>query len=209
MSRPHSEAGTDRPAATPLHHGLAMTRILLFATAAALIGATASASATAQKTVVGPGEKQTTTAVIQKIDVPDRFVVLRGDDGTDVGVFAPPEFTRFDELRVGDRVTITYYQSTVYTLKGRRQPRPSVSEEVSVLESDSTLPGATLSHQVTERVTVKSVDRKSGSITVTEPSGRTVTRHVDRASDLDGVKKGDHIDITYTAAILAAVTRAK
>jgi len=162
-----------------------------------------------QKTVAGPGATETTTAVIQKIDVPDRFVVLRGDDGRDVGVVAPPEFTRLNELRVGDRVTITYYESTVYQLKGRHDRRPDVAEEVAGVESDSRLPGGTLSHQVIERVTVKAVDRTSGSITVTGPSGGTSVRRVSRPADLDGVKKGDHIDITYTEAVLASVSRAR
>jgi hypothetical protein len=175
----------------------------------AAISAVTPAPAATQKTVVGPGEKETATAVIQKVDAPHRFLVLRGDDGTDVGVFAPPEFTRFNELRVGDHVTITYYRSTVYKLQGRHRQPPAVSEEVSAVENESTLPGATFSHQVVERVTVKAVDRQSGSITVTGPSGQTVVRHVSDLSSLDGVRKGDHVDIVYSEAVLTSVTRAK
>jgi hypothetical protein len=62
---------------------------------------------------------------------------------------------------------------------------------------------------MTERVTVKAVDPKAASITVTSSSGQTVTRHVDNPSDLNGVKPGDHVDITYTQAVLATVTHAK
>jgi hypothetical protein len=46
-------------------------------------------------------------------------------------------------------------------------------------------------------------------ITVVGRDGRTISRHVHNPSDLEGVKKGDHIDITYTNALLASVTRAK
>ena len=120
---------------------------------------------------------------------------------------SPPEFTRFNELRVGDRVTITYYQSTIYHLIGRHARPPKVSEQIAATESASPLPGATFSHQATERVTVTNIDRKAASITVINSSGQTVTRHVDNPSDLEGVSKGDHIDITYTQAVLATVTR--
>jgi len=186
-----------------------MWRIPLIAVAIALACTMAPRVAAAQKTIVRPGVTETTTAVIEKIDFKDRFVRLRGDDGEELGVFAPPELPRFTELRVGDHVTITYHESTVYRLKGRHAPRPAVSEEVAATESRSPLPGATFTHQVTERVTVKAVDRKAGSITVTSSSGETVTRRVDNPSDLDGVKPGDYIDITYTQAVLVNVTRAK
>jgi Cu/Ag efflux protein CusF len=184
-----------------------MSRTILLA--AAVMCTIGAAHIAAQKTVSVPGETETTTATIRKIDAPNRFVVLRGDDGSDVGVFAPPEFTRFDELLVGDRVTITYYESTVYQLKRRHSRTPAVSEEVSAVESSSSLPGATFSHQTTERVTVKKVDREASLITVVGRDGLTISRHVQDPSRLEGVKKGDHIDITYTKALLATVTRAK
>jgi len=124
-------------------------------------------------------------------------------------VFAPPEFTRLNELRTGDTVTITYYESIVYRFRRPGSPRPTVSEEVAAVESKSALPGATFSHQLTETVTVKAVDRDVPSITVIGRDGRTVSRHVDNSSDLAGVNPGDHIDITYTEALLATVSRAK
>jgi hypothetical protein len=44
---------------------------------------------------------------------------------------------------------------------------------------------------------------------VTTSDGRTVTRKVDKKSNLEGVKPGDKIDITYTEALLTSVERAK
>ena len=190
-----------------LHSDLGMSRIHVITVAIALTCTMEARVAADQKTIVRPGVTETTTAVIEKIDTKGRFVLLRGDDGEEVGVFAPPELPRFTELRVGDRVTITYYESTVYRLKGRHAPRPAASEEIAGTESASPLPGATFSHQATERVTVKAVDRKAASITVVGSSGQTITRRVDNPSDLDGVKPGEHIDITYTYAVLVNVTR--
>ena len=177
--------------------------------AIALIGTIASSQAMRQKTVITPGEIETATMTIRRIDVAKRFVVLRGDDGSEMGVFAPPEFTRFNELQMGDRVTITYYESIVYQLRRPYTSRPAVSDEAAATESRAALPGATFSHQVTESVTVTAVNRDAGSITVKSRDGRTVSRRVQNPSDLDVVKRGDHIDITYTEAVLATVARAK
>src|SRR5262245_52275261 len=110
------------------------------------------APAIAQKTITRSGETITATATVQQIDLARRYVVLRGDDGAEIGVFAPPEFVRLNEIRVGDAVTITYYESIVYRIHRPGTPRPPVSEEVTAVESKSALPGATFSHQVTERV---------------------------------------------------------
>src|SRR5580704_1565203 len=194
-----------RDAGRPVALAAVMSRALLVVvvTLSCTIGA---AHIAAQKTVTVPGETETATATIKKIDVRSRFVLLGDEDGSDVGVFAPPEFTRFDELRVGDHVTITYYQSTVYKLKHPRAPTPAVSEEVGAVASASPLPGATFSLQTTERVTVKAVDRKAALITVAGADGRRISRHVHNPSDLEGVKTGEHIDITYTNALLASVT---
>jgi hypothetical protein len=163
----------------------------------------------AQKTVTRPGQTVSATATIQELDVARRFVVLRGDDGSKVGVFAPPEFTLFDELRTGDRVTFTYYESIVYQVKARHAARPRVSEEFAATESASKLPGGTLAHQITGTVTVEAVDREAPAITVVTADGRVVSRKLEDRSLLDGVKRGDRIDITYTEALLASVARAQ
>jgi hypothetical protein len=177
--------------------------------AVAVMSVTVTLPVMAQKTVVKSGDTAKATAIIQQIDPARRFVRLRRDDGSEIGVFAPPELARFNELMIGDTVTISYYESIVYRLRRPGTPRPSVSDEVGGKESAGPLPGATFSHQVTERVTVRAVNQDIPSVTVVSRDGRIVTRHVDDPSDLVGVQKGDLIDITYTEALLATVARAK
>jgi hypothetical protein len=80
----------------------------------AMMCATIAWPAAAQPTLTTAGDTATETATIERLDHARRFVVLRGADGSELGVFAPPELTRFSELRVGDVVTLTYYESVVY-----------------------------------------------------------------------------------------------
>jgi len=82
----------------------------------AMMCATITSPVIAQTTVVGAGSTETATATIRRIDPTTRFVVLSGDDGSEMGVFAPPEFTRLNELRVGDVVTITYTEAVLATV---------------------------------------------------------------------------------------------
>jgi len=159
--------------------------------------------------VTTPGETLTEIATITKVDAAKRYVVLRGDDGSEIGAFAPPEFKRFNELRAGDRVTFTYYESTVFRVRPAHGARPAVSEEVAATESAAAQPDATFSHQSTQTVTVEAVDRDAPSITVVTADRRVVSRKVEDRSLLEGIKHGDRIDITYTEALLANVTRAR
>lgn len=185
-----------------------MMRIVLAIT----IGVLCTVSATslrAQTVVIGPRTPVTTTATIARIDLASRLVALRGADGSVQNFYAPPEFTRIDELRVGDTVTITYYESIAYRIARRGDHAASARDESTAMETTSALPGAVQSRRLTKRVTVTAVDRRASSIRVRDGRGGVVSMRVEQASDLDGVKPGDHIDVTYTEAVLATVSRAK
>ena len=179
------------------------------AAALVMMCATMARPAVAQPTFTTAGDTATETATIEQLDHVRRFVVLRGADGSELRVFAPPELTRFSELRVGDVVTLTYYESVVYQVRSRHAPKPGVSEEVAAHESGGALPGGTVSHQTTQSVTVEAVDPDVPSITVVTADGHLLTKKVDNRSMLVGVTRGDRVDITYTEALLATVTRVR
>ena len=59
----------------------------------------------------------TLRGTIQAIDQTARTVVIKGDKGNLVTLDVPPSVTRFDEVKVGDIVTITYYDRVSVRLK--------------------------------------------------------------------------------------------
>jgi hypothetical protein len=181
------------------------TKVLLCA-ASLLASATIASAQT--KTVTKPGEKVTVTATIQAIDSTTRRITFRNTDGSEDTVTAGPEVQRFNELKVGDKVTFTYYESTVYQLRKGGTDKMA-TEAGALMPGGRKLPGGTMARQTVQTVTVKSVDMSVPSITVTTSDGRTVTRKVEKKSNLEGVKPGDKIDITYTEALLTSVDRPK
>ena len=62
---------------------------------------------------------------------------------------------------------------------------------------------------MTTTVTVKAVDMTAPSITVETTDGRTLTRRVADRKNLEGVKAGDRIDITYSQAFIVLAEPAK
>ena len=66
-----------------------------------------------------------------------------------------------------------------------------------------------LGAQQTTTVTVKAVDMNVPSITVVTADGRTLTRKIAEKKNLEGVKAGDQIDITYTQAVVVSAQPGK
>jgi Cu/Ag efflux protein CusF len=166
-----------------------------------------SAMVLAQQTVIRRGDMVKASATIEQIDKANRMITFKNDDGTEDTVSAGPEFKRFDELKVGDKVNMTYYESTVIQVRKPGEPPLQAKSGSGMTGTSGALPGGTISRQTVKTVTVKQVDPDAGSITVVTADGRTLTRKVRDRSALKGVTVGDHIDIAYTEAVLASVER--
>ena len=149
------------------------------------------------------------TATIVAIDSTQRIVTLRTSSGEEDSLAVGPEVKRFNELKVGDRINMTYTESIVVTTQPPGTPAKPSTVGAAVTPGSGKAPSATAAGQVTTTVTVKAVDPAVPSITVTTADGRTVTRKIDNKKNLEGVKPGDKLDITYTRAVILSVDPAK
>ena len=148
------------------------------------------------------------TATIEAIDRTARRITLKGPEGNLAVVQADPSMRRFDELKVGDKVTATYYESTVVNVRkpGEKAPPPA---DAAVTRGTGASPSATVAAQETVTVVVQSVDTKNQAVTVKKQDGGIVSMRVRNPKYLAMVKAGDTVDITFTAAMLFEVTPAK
>lgn len=177
-----------------------MTRGMMFGVAVALVVASvAEAGQTVTKS-----ESVSATVTIQAIDKANRLVTLRDEKGAEDTMVVGPAMTRFDELKVGDKVKVTYTESLVLQVRKPGDAVKTGGADAKMTKSTGA-PGATLSVQQTTTVEVLAIDQKLPSITVKTADGRTVTRKVEVRKNLEGVKVGDKIDITYTQAAILSV----
>lgn len=151
----------------------------------------------------------TATATIQAIDSTTRTITLKNEQGEEDRFVAGPNLQRFAELKVGDKVRMTYYESLVFDLRKPGETSSGTVYDAAAARAKTGLPAGMVATQQKTTVTVKAVDLTVPSITVTTEDGRVVTRKIEDKSNLTNVKAGDRIDITYTQALLTNIEPVK
>jgi hypothetical protein len=145
-------------------------------------------------------------ATIEAIDKTERLVTLKDAAGDLETIYCGPEVKRFDELKVGDTVTFRYYESVAYGVRKPGQPSGLPAETgPAITRGQGPRPGATIARQSTATVTVKAIDETVPSITVLTADGRTLSFRVEDKKNLEDVKAGDTVEVTYTEAMAISV----
>jgi len=184
---------------------------MLKALALAVVLTANPASAFAQSQTAAPITKLNTTKAtltITAIDQKTRSVTLRAQNGDEDTFTVGPAVERFNQLKVGDKINATYQESLVFELKKPGAPAATTGTTVGAERYKSATGGA-LGAAHTVSVTVKAVDMNAPSITVVKPDGHAVTRKVQDKKNLENVKPGDRIDITYSEALILTADPAK
>lgn len=146
----------------------------------------------------------TQTATITAIDYTQRIVSLKFADGTTETISVSPDVKRFPQLKVGDTVTFTSTESVVYSIvkPGAKPPPPDSS---TTTKAEGTKPGGTATETKTATVTVTAIDKSVPSITIKTEDGRIASFKVEDPKNIEGVKVGDKVQITYSASLVISV----
>jgi Cu/Ag efflux protein CusF len=185
-----------------------MSKSLVFAALLATLPVTPAAAWSQGDKPITKQNQVTTTATIKAIDPATRSVTLRAENGDEDTFTVGPAVVRFDQLKVGDTIKATYHESLFFQVRKPGSPAtPSGTSLAGGRLKD--VPGGAIGAQQTMTVTVKAVDMNVPSITVTTTDGRTLTRKIAEKKNLEGVKVGDQIDITYTQAVVVSAEAAK
>ena len=167
-----------------------------------------AASAPAQIKQI-PGDTVTASGTVEAIDHTSRVLTLKSDqDGEFVTLDVPADAKRFDEIKVGDKVTARYYDNVTVRLKKPGEKAVN-AREAAVTPGSGPKPGATVAAQRTMTATIEAIDPKVPSITFKGPKGWKYSRRVLDKNVLKQVKVGDQVDFTWTEAVTLEVSTPK
>ena len=182
----------------------------VYAVLIAVLCVAGSALGSAQKTITQKNVRKD-IATITAINKATRVVTLKNTEGRVEEIVAGPEVQRFDELHVGDKVTFSYQESLVYQIRkpGQAPSASAATNSSNIVRSTGPRPGGTVTERQTKTVTVEAIDKKEARISVRTAEGHGIIAIVDDKGNLNGIKVGDKVDITYTEALMITVENAR
>ena len=143
-------------------------------------------------------------AEIVAIDYETRELSLRTPMGDVITLTASDDIKRFKEFEKGDKVVTTYIASLEGDL---RQPteeekaNPWVELDAEAIAELDELPGVGVGRVIQAVCTIEGMNRALGTVTILDPRGKLHMIGDVEAEDMEGVKLGDSIIVTYTEAV--------
>ena len=147
------------------------------------------------------------TGTVKAVDLDKKTVTVEGSTGR-VETIDAKEARNLDQVKVGDKVTVTYTQALAVFVRKSDEP-PSTSEKQTVqLAPKGEKPGGVVARTVELTGTIQSVDAQKRMVEVRVPAGDVRTFKVDpRVKNLSQVKKGDQVVLRYTESVALSVVK--
>lgn len=151
------------------------------------------------------------TATVEAVDLENRIVTVKGSEGTMVDIKAGPQVRNLAQVKVGDRVEITYYESiAVKVFKPGEMPLETVTATGAVRPAKSgKKPAGVVASQTTITAVITSISPDKASVTLKLADGKFKVAKIEDKKNLDNVKVGDEVMITITETMALAVKPAK
>ena len=152
----------------------------------------------------------TLTATVEAIDLAQRLVTLKGPKGKVVTIHVDERAKNLPQVQVGDEVVVKYYEAIALRVLAPGETTPSASATGGLATAQpGQKPAGVGAREVTVTVTVEAMNKKAGTVTFKGPEGNSVTVKAQDPKNLDKVKVGDKVEITYTEALAISVEKAK
>ncbi|MBI3388421.1 MAG: hypothetical protein HY027_11840 [Deltaproteobacteria bacterium] len=146
------------------------------------------------------------TAIVEHVDPKTRHVTLKRPDGSTFTTAVGDDVRNLDQVKSGDEVAVTYYESIAYQVKpaGGAQPGAALGVEVDRAQLGDRPAGA-IARVATVTGTIKEINERLGMIVLQGPAGKLMPVKVRNPERLVLLSVGDLVELTYTEAVAIAV----
>jgi Cu/Ag efflux protein CusF len=149
------------------------------------------------------------TATVEAIDLANRVVTLKGPKGNVFDLKVGEQAKNLPQVKVGDQVVAQYYESIVVQLAKPGAPGGTTASQAAESAKTGQMPGGAVASRVTVTATIVDISPKKTYVTLKGPEGKTMDVKVKDPKNLEGVKVGDQLEITYIEALAISVEKAK
>jgi hypothetical protein len=159
----------------------------------------------------GPGSAAalvSTTATVVDIDQKTRMVTLRTAENEIVHFHAPAEVRNLPQVKKGDLVNTTYYESLAIALRETKTEKPGMTVTESMERAPvGARPAGLVMRDVTLTAKVAAIDKKKQTVTLEGPQGGKVTLKVQDPANLERARVGNLVEATYREAVSISVEK--
>jgi hypothetical protein len=142
------------------------------------------------------------TAEVVGIDRVDRTLVLLGPEGEVITVEVGHAARNFDQIRIGDEIEATYYQSVAVSIERAGGKLSESDALVAARAPEGSSPGAVVVETVEVSAEIVAIDRLTRKLTLKLPDGRKVKTRVDEDVKIyNDLRVRDLIHVRYTEAV--------
>ena len=150
------------------------------------------------------------TATVMAVNQSTRMVTLKGPEGNSVTFKASDEVRNLAQVQVGDEVKFGYYESLAVRVLKEGEAFPAAGENALMSRAKpGEKPGGVIGTETSVNATITAIDKAAKTANLKLEDGKSVTVTPRDPKNLDKVKVGDRLVITYTEAIAVKVEKKK
>ena len=151
----------------------------------------------------------TTVMTVEEINLEERLFTLTYEGMNEIVVEAEEDLTGIEEIKVGDKVKVTYLTSTAFYVTSPDKERPPVSESriVEVTSKDGKPRKMTV--DIIEKTSIiEAIDLENRIAVLKGPDGKISKIDVDdEVQNLENVKVGDQVVLQHTVTVAVDISK--
>jgi len=141
------------------------------------------------------------SAVVEAVDPATKHVTLKLASGQSKTIAVGDQVKNFDQIKVGDKVTVGYLEGLTLELKKAGKAPVARTEQAGMDRAKpGEKPGGVVAREVKVVADVVAVDAAKHTVTLKGPQ-QTVELNIKDPEQLKNIQKGDQVEATYTEAL--------
>ncbi|UHD18170.1 copper-binding protein [Thiocapsa bogorovii] len=187
-------------------NGKPMVWTLAFALAGGIVVATSTArSEVTVIPVTGAEVSSEISGTVEIVNVERRMLTIKTPDGRFQVINVPEQVGRLDEIKIGNKLTITETEAVLVDLvKGSEEPAVGTTQETVVDRESGAKPAGTITDTMTLYGRIAAVDKANRKVSV-QGAQETVDFTVNDPALLDELAVGDGVVATFIRSVKGKV----
>jgi len=157
----------------------------------------------------GRGEAKSVTVrgTVAAVDKENGTVTLKGPKGRTVTLDVKDP-AKLEAIQAGDPVVARYMEAVAFQIKpAGTATAGATTQESRVSSKPGETPAGAIGREITVTAPITAIDKKANTVTIKGPEGNSATVKAKDPKNLDHIKVGDMVEMTYAQALAVSLDK--